>query len=85
MQKISQKQADHYKKNGYLILKNCINKKNFHNFNNRVAEIVNRELNNKDIDINKDSVINDGIKFLTKNYPEISSKIYRTINRSYFF
>lgn len=85
IQKISQKQANHYKNNGYLILKNCIDKKNFHNFDNRVIEIVNRELNNKNIDIKKNLVINEGIKFFSKNHPEISSKIYRTINRSYFF
>ena len=45
--KITKSDINFYKKNGYLILRNCINKKNFHNFNNNVFEIINRELDNK--------------------------------------
>lgn len=83
--KINKLDLNYYKKNGYLILRNCINKKIFHNFDNNVLEIIIRELNNKKINIKKNSLIHEGLKVLAKKYPETSSKVYRSINRSYFF
>ena len=82
---INKSKINFYKEHGYLILRNCLDKKKILTLQENVEKLLSREFKNLDITIKKNNIIQKGFPLLKKKYPMVNSKIYRSINRSYFF
>ena len=84
MYKISNLQKQDYQKNGYLILKNCLNKKVIEEMMDFVAHVITLELKNEvSYYANISQILNEGLISLKNKSPSSSSWIYQTILNSY--